>query len=153
MAALKSMKQEGFVQDLRKGDSQRIAYRNNYNCENMTDKTVDEAACRLLANSKVNARYLELMNELRDKVEEKGLVDALDVLQDIIDTRAKVASIMACIDDKDQEGLGFKDIATLANARAKQNELLGKTMSMFTDKVEHSGEISAIINIIPASKK
>jgi phage terminase small subunit len=60
-------KQEKFVQNIIKGMSQREAYRNAYH-NNMTDKQVDEEACKLLnSNPKVNQRYKELIEKAQDK--------------------------------------------------------------------------------------
>ena len=66
MAGL-TIKQEKFCQGLFSRLSQREAYKRAYDCENMTDKTVDEAACRSAADSKIIARIEELTNELKDR--------------------------------------------------------------------------------------
>ena len=60
-------KQEKFVQNLIKGMSQREAYKNSYNASNMKDETIDSNACRLFADSKISARYNELIKEAEDK--------------------------------------------------------------------------------------
>jgi len=60
-------KQERFIQNIVSGMSQREAYKNSYNAENMGDKTIDEAASRLFNDSKINARYKELMEKLEDE--------------------------------------------------------------------------------------
>lgn len=57
-------KQEKFVRNLIEGMSQREAYKNSYDASNMTDKTIDEHACRLFNDSKINARYRELQDEV-----------------------------------------------------------------------------------------
>lgn len=54
-------KQEKFVRNLIQGMSQREAYKKSYDAENMTDKTIDEAACKLFNDSKIKARYQELI--------------------------------------------------------------------------------------------
>lgn len=56
-------KQEKFVQGLVKGMSQREAYRAAYDCENATDKSVDELASREFKKVKVRSRYDELIAE------------------------------------------------------------------------------------------
>lgn len=71
-------KQEAFVRAYALPDengkprSGADAYRRSYNCENMTDKTVWEAASRLLANSKVVAR----LDELRADQSKKSMITA-----------------------------------------------------------------------------
>lgn len=57
-------KQEKFVRNLIEGMSQREAYKNSYDAENMTDKTIDEKACLLFATDKIRTRYRELQEEL-----------------------------------------------------------------------------------------
>lgn len=84
----------------------------------------------------------EAIQREMDKRAKKVDITAENVLQDILDTRARVAEVMATVDDR--------DIATLANARAKQNEMLGKHLQLFTEKIEHSGEQTVtIVNSLP----
>ena len=57
-------KQELFVQNLVAGQSQRQAYRKAFSsAEKWKDNAVDSAASRLLQNSKVSARYRELLKQ------------------------------------------------------------------------------------------
>ena len=60
-------KQEQFVQNLINGMSQREAYKNSYNAENMLDKTIDNKACNLLKKDNVRARYKELLDEMKEQ--------------------------------------------------------------------------------------
>lgn len=60
-------KQEKFIQNIVSGMSQRQAYKDAYNAENMEDKTIDEAASRLFNDSKISARYQELIDKLEDE--------------------------------------------------------------------------------------
>jgi hypothetical protein len=115
-------KQEGFVMSLIQGDSQRQAYIANYNTENMTDKTIDELACRLFANVKVRARYDELKDALVEKAEEEGLLTAIDLLKKL----AKLIERNEDIDDR----VALDGIKTY-----------GKHHGTFADKIEHSGSI------------
>ncbi len=57
-------KQEKFVRNLIEGMTQREAYKNSYDAENMTDKSIDEEACRLFNDTKISSRYRELQDEL-----------------------------------------------------------------------------------------
>ncbi len=56
--------QEQFVKNIIQGMRQADAYRSAYPKQRMSDKTLHEAASRLMANSKVIARLTELRNEL-----------------------------------------------------------------------------------------
>ena len=64
MAGL-TIKQEKFCQGLFIGLTQREAYKQAYDAENMTDKSIDEEACRIAADHKVTSRIDELTNELK----------------------------------------------------------------------------------------
>ena len=65
-------KQEQFVQNILQGMTQAEAYRSAYPNNKMSDKTVWEAASRLMANSKVVAR----LSELRDKLANEKIMSA-----------------------------------------------------------------------------
>ncbi len=56
--------QEKFVCNIIAGMNQADAYRNSYKCERMSDKTIYEAASRLMKNSKIIARLEELRADL-----------------------------------------------------------------------------------------
>jgi len=60
-------KQELFVQNLVKGMSQREAYKNSYNAENMKDEVIDNNASTLFKNNEISIRYKELIKEADDK--------------------------------------------------------------------------------------
>jgi phage terminase small subunit len=65
MADKLTIKQEKYAQGLFAGLSQREAYKQAYNCENMKDKSIDEKACVLANDVKVRSRIDELTNELK----------------------------------------------------------------------------------------
>lgn len=60
-------KQELFVQNLVKGMSQREAYKNSYNAENMKDEVIDNNASTLFKSNEISVRYKELIKEADDK--------------------------------------------------------------------------------------
>ena len=57
-------KQEKFVLNIIDGMSQADAYRSAYSAKKMSDKTIHEAASRLMNDSKIAARLQELRQEL-----------------------------------------------------------------------------------------
>lgn len=59
-----TMNQEAFVKYIIEGMNQADAYRTAYPNNKMSDKTIWEAASRLMKNDKVLARISELRNEL-----------------------------------------------------------------------------------------
>ena len=60
-------KQEAFVQNIMQGMSQADAYRSAYNSKRMSDKTIHEAASRLMNDSKVTARLAELREQIANE--------------------------------------------------------------------------------------
>ena len=68
MADKLTVKQEKFVQGLFAGLSQREAYKQaGYSCDKMTDKSIDELACKLDKNTKIASRLDELKNEFKER--------------------------------------------------------------------------------------
>lgn len=61
-----TIKQEKFIQNIVKGMSQREAYKNAYSAK-YKDEVIDVRACELFKSSKVQVRYKELLNELKDE--------------------------------------------------------------------------------------
>lgn len=60
-------KQERFIQNIVSGMSQRQAYKDAYDAENMTDETIDVRACELFNSSKIKVRYQDLISKLEDE--------------------------------------------------------------------------------------
>ena len=60
-------KQEKFVQNIVKGMSQRQAYKDAYNAENMKDETIDNEAYKLFNSNEISIRYQELIDKLEDE--------------------------------------------------------------------------------------
>jgi len=70
-------KQEKFVQNIIEGMSQADAYRSAYNTKRMTDKSIHEAASRLMNDSKIASR----VQELRDQLEDESIMSAKERLK------------------------------------------------------------------------
>ena len=60
-------KEEIYVRERLKGKSQRQAYKVAFDCENMSDNTIDKKACELWNDSKIRGRYQELLKEVSDE--------------------------------------------------------------------------------------
>lgn len=108
-------KQEAFAQLVAKGSMLVEAYREAGYMPNGSDKTQWEAASRLMANSKVLARVKQLqadMEEDRRTIERRREEYVLKRLQDEAER------------------------AETDGSRVRALELLGKTIGMFTDRVE-----------------
>ena len=70
-------KQEAFVRNIIEGMNQADAYRAAYPKQRMSDKTIWEAASRLMKNDKVVAR----LKELRDELAKPSIMTAQDRLE------------------------------------------------------------------------
>lgn len=118
MAVKITAKQQAFLNGVLEGKSQRDAYRAAYNCKRMSDKTIDEEACRLMSAPKVAARYAELM----DKAASAAVATAQEVLENL--------TSIAMAADKEKTA-----------DRLKALELLGKYHALFTDKQVQEGDV------------
>ena len=97
-----------------------------------SEKTASETGYENLRKPHLASYIQELMSERAEKVQ----ISAENILNDILDTRETCKANMTV--QGDYEGKLYS--ASLAG-RNKANELLGKHLKLFTDKVEHSGEI------------
>lgn len=128
-------KREHFVQELVAGKSQRDAYKAAFKCERMKDKTIDEAASRLLKDSKVAARHEELMTKVIAKAEEGTIATAQEVLQYLTATmRNELLEEVVVVDGfvgahKVKKEVSIKD-------RNKAAELLAKKYGILTEKMQ-----------------
>lgn len=117
MANNLTVKQEKFIQGLIKGLSQREAYKQAYNAENMKDNTIDRKAHELLKVGKVKARHDELKDKVVKEIEEEGIFTATEVLKGIADI------IQATKENDPKTAL-------------KGYEMYGKYHKLFIDRVE-----------------
>lgn len=123
-------KQEKFVRNLIKGMSQREAYKNSYDAENMTDKTIDEEACRLFKDSKISARYKELQEKL-DKATIMTAQERLEYLTGIIlDLEREKLIVLADGEEKEIERP-----AELA-VKLKAIDIMNKMSGEYVQKIE-----------------
>ena len=114
--------QEAFVQNIISGMSQADAYRSAYPNQKMADKTIHEAASRLMANSKVSARLFEL----RNAIAQGAIMSAqkrLEWLTEVIN--------------------GENDI----NAKLKAIDLMNKMQGEYVQKIEADVKSEVTINI------
>jgi len=87
-------KQEGFAQDFVKLQDSTASYRNHYNCANMSDKTVHEAACRLRKKPHVAERIKELEEEVKKIAKREFDLDAKWLLKRLYDeAQADIADL------------------------------------------------------------
>lgn len=135
-------KQEKFVRNLIQGMSQREAYKNSYDAENMTDKSIDEEACRLFNDIKIATRYKELM----DRAATASVMTAqerLEFLTEVI-TGIQREHRVQHTDEGDRE---YEEPADL-NTRLKAVDLMNKMQGEYTTKIEGELKVSKLEDLI-----
>lgn len=115
-------KQEQFVRNILDGMNQTEAYRSAYPNQKMSDKTISEAASRLMANSKVVARLSELRNEL-SKPTIMSAQKRLEWLTELINSEEDI------------------------NAKLKAIDIMNKMQGEYTQKIEADVKNEVTINI------
>ena len=116
-------KQEAFCQNIIQGMSQADAYRSAYPNTRMADKTVIEAASRLMANSNVLAR----INELRGELAKPSIMSAQERLEWLTER----------IEDKSID----------INAKLKAIDIMNKMQGEYVQKVEADVKSDITINV------
>jgi phage terminase small subunit len=67
-------KEDKFCNNVASGMTLTDAYKDSYDTENMTDKSINELACRLAKKVKIRSR----IEELREKAQNKAIMSAID---------------------------------------------------------------------------
>lgn len=111
-------KQENFAQEVVRGRNLSDAYRASYNCKNTADKTINENASRLMADSKVSAR----VDELRQKVENK-------VIQELVYTAKESFDKLCQLQD-----LALTQEKPEINNAIKSEELKGRLAKLYEEQ-------------------
>lgn len=135
-------KQEKFVQGIIEGLSQADAYRAAYPKQRMSDKTIHEAASRLMANSKIIAR----LKELRDQMMKPTIMSAqerLEYLTGVINGTncEKVLQV------KDGE-LVEKDVPTSLKNKLSAIDIMNRMTGEYVQKVEGTINVSKLEDIL-----
>ena len=132
-------KQEKFVRNLIKGMSQREAYKNSYDAENMTDNSIDEEASRLFNDSKISSRY----KELQDRLEDATIMTAkerLEYLTEVI-MGLQGENIVEVVDGEVLE----RTVPTSMKNKLSAIDLMNKMQGEYVTKVE--ADINSEVNI------
>jgi phage terminase small subunit len=148
-----TIKQEKYAQGLFKGLTQREAYKQAYDANNMTDKTIDERACVLASDNKITTRLEQLTTELKERnmvTVENVLSElahiAFDNINNYLDFETdELGNVKTTI--KDSKTIDTRAISEVSVGKdgqfrfkvySKDNALLqlGKHLGMFVEKVE-----------------
>lgn len=91
-------KQEKFIQNIITGMSQRDAYKNAYNAENMKDATIDTEACLLLKDPKVSKRYQEILKEMEKTAVMTALEKRMLLKEMVFDKKNSMSDRLKALD-------------------------------------------------------
>jgi len=130
------IKQESFSRLVAEGSSQADAYRGSYNAEKMTDKTIWEAASRLMADSKVYARVQEIKDASLQHVK-YGIEEHYKELEELRQ--------LALVPRGDNGRIELQ-------AATKATELKGKLKGLYVDKLEANVSGNITVNILAGKK-
>jgi phage terminase small subunit len=125
-------KQELFVQGLFKGLSQRKAYKEAYNIENMTDTSIDVKSCELAKNGKIMLRLKELQQETtnNNKWTIEKLIEEFQDLKEIC---------------KAEKPLNSGEYKFEGQTVVKSLENIGKLLGYYTEKHKITGNMGVKI--------
>lgn len=123
-----TINQEKYVQELLKGKTQRKAYWSAYpHSKKWKHSSVDSQACRLLKKPKVKARFDELKAKLISLTEEKAIVTAEKILEEIagiafddIGNYLEYKTVKTVVDYDDETGepiIGYQTVVELNDSK------------------------------------
>ena len=135
-------KQEKFVRNLIKGMSQREAYKKSYDADNMTDKSIDEEACRLFNNPKISSRY----EELQERAANAAIMSAqerLEYLTGII-YGTEQEQTTAVVEGEEV----IKEYPADLSTRLKAVEIMNKMTGEYVTKVEGNVNVTRLEDLL-----
>jgi phage terminase small subunit len=141
-------KQEQFIQEIVKGSSQRQAYKKVYSCKGWKDNSIDINASKMFAKAKVQLRY----NELIAKHAEKAIITRQELLEGLrkafyiaLGAEPTKTLIKEIIDGEIKTIVNRISVNVDLKAVAAIAQQIAKLEGWQIDKLEHSGEISAVV--------
>lgn len=155
-----TVKQERYVQNLFKGMSQREAYKQAYDCVNMSDSVIDVKASELSSVGKIAVRLKQLQDELKNKnmvtvervlaeyaklgfFDPRNLFHADGKPKDITELDDETAAALAGLDvqevyegfGEDRQFVGYVKKYKLSDKKSALDSM-ARYLGMFVDKVE-----------------
>ena len=139
MSVLKNAKDEKFVQELIKGKSQRIAYRESHpNSKDWKDNSVDTEAWKLLNKPEILQRYMELLNKM-EKDSIMSAKDRMDWLSNVV--YGEIKEEYKLIDKETGEPITLEKEADITT-KIKAIDTLNKMSGEYITKVEGNMNLS-----------
>ncbi len=122
-------KQEKFVRNLIKGMTQREAYKNSYDAENMSDKVIDNEASKLFNSHEITMRYKELL----DKVDKAYIMTAQERLE----------YLTGIVKDTERE---HNQVPADLNTKLRAIDIMNKMQGEYVTKVD--ANVNTDVNIV-----
>ena len=136
-------KQEKFVRNLVNGMSQREAYKNSYDAENMSDKVIDNEASLLFKSPEISVRYQELI-ERAATASVMTAQERLEYLSEVIYGIEREKGVVAT---KDGALVEYESPADL-NTKLKAIDLMNKMQGEYTTKFEGNLNVAKLEDLI-----
>lgn len=121
-------KQEKFVRNLIQGMSQREAYKNSYDAENMSDKVIDNEASKLFNSREISVRY----KELQDSLDKHTIMTAQERLE-------YLTGIIKGIEREQDE------VPADLNTKIRAIDIMNKMQGEYVQKIE--ADVNSEVNI------
>lgn len=134
-------KQERFIQNIVSGMSQREAYKAAYNAK-YKDEAIDSKASTLFNSDKVQERYKELLNEVKDE-SIMTAKERMKWLTEVIKGIQKEGIKVKTLENDFIVGEGTADL----NTKMKAIDILNKMDGQYTTKLEGSMDLTIEVGI------
>ena len=118
-----TVKQEKFIAEyIKNGGNATQAYRDAYDCKNWTEKSINEEASKMLVHPKISPRIAEYKAQLKEKFSYTA-EQSFKQLNELLDIAL---------------GKGVESGRINLQAALKAEELKGKLLGLYTEKVENT---------------
>jgi phage terminase small subunit len=134
-------KERSFIRCLMEGKTQRQAYKESYNAENMKDESIDVEACKLANSPKIAQRLAELQDSL-DKAVIMTVQERMEYLTGIVDGSIKQKEVVF----EDGNAHEIYRPATISECM-KAIDTMNKTDGTYVNKVEANVNTNVSITV------
>ena len=135
-------KQEKFVRNLIDGMSQREAYKNSYDAENMSDKVIDNEASLLFNSREIAMRYKELQEQLANATIMTA-IERLEYLTGIVKGTERDHGVSLT-----KDGVVEYDAPADLNTKIKAIDIMNKMQGEYVTKIEGDVRVRKLEDLI-----